>query len=50
MLLLLEFCTDSKLKKTISIKVTHVKKKTSTYMISIQDRKLAMSQPELDQA
>jgi len=47
-LLLLEFCTDSKLKKTISIKVMHGKKKTSTFQISIQDRKLVMSQQELD--
>ena len=49
-LLLLEFCTESKVKKTITINVWNSKNKESTVQISIHDRKLVMSQQELESA
>ena len=49
-LLILEFCADSKVKKTISINVWHSEQKSSTVQITIKDRKLVMSQQELDSA
>ena len=50
MLLLLEFCTESKVKKTITINVWNSKNKASTVQVSIHDRKLVMSQQELESA